>query len=62
MKLRIRANLEDTNMGAEFDIELPQKYANVIHKSAEIFRVVTEAVKRIEDELKCEGHDDQNPF
>lgn len=54
MKLRIRANLEDTNYGAEFDIELPQKYSNVVRKSTEIFKVVTEAVKRIEDELKNE--------
>ncbi len=52
MKLRIRANLEDTNLGAEFDIELPQKYANVVHKGAEIFRVVTEAVERIKEQLE----------
>jgi len=51
MKLKIRANLEDTNMGAEFDVELPQKYSNVVHKSAEIFKVVTEAVERIKEEL-----------
>jgi len=52
MKLTIRANLEDTNLGAEFDIELPPEYSNVVRKSTEIFKVVTEAVKRIEDELK----------
>jgi hypothetical protein len=52
MKLRIQARLEDTNLGAQFDIELPQKYANVIHKGAEIFEVVTEAVERIKEELE----------
>jgi len=52
MKLRIRAKLEDTNLGAEFDIELPQEYSNVVRKSAEIFKVVTEAVERIKEELE----------
>jgi len=52
MKLKIQAKLEDTNLGAQFDIELPQKYANVVHKGAEILRVVTEAVERIKEELE----------
>jgi len=52
MKLRIRASLEDTNLGAEFDIELPPKYSNVVRKSAEIFKVVTEAVEQIKEELE----------
>jgi len=52
MKLRIQAKLEDTNLGAEFDIELPQKYANVVRKGAEIFKVVTEGVERIKEELE----------
>jgi len=52
MKLRIRANIEDTNLGAQFDVELPQKYSNVVHKSAEIFKVVTQAVERIKEELE----------
>jgi len=39
-------------MGAEFDIDLPQKYSNVVHKGAEIFKVVTEAVERIKEELE----------
>ena len=57
MKLKIRANLEDTNLGAEFDIPLPQKYANVVRKSAEIFEVVTEMVERIKEKLEERGRD-----
>lgn len=52
MKLTIRANLENTELGAQFDIELPPKYTNLVAKGAEIFRVVTEAVERIKDELE----------
>jgi len=52
MKLRIQAKLEDTNLGAEFEIPLPQKYSNVVHKSAEIFMIVTEAVERIKEKLE----------
>jgi len=52
MKLRIQANLEDTNLGTQFEIELPQKYANVVHKGAEIFKVVTDAVEQIKEELE----------
>ncbi|MCD6362136.1 MAG: hypothetical protein J7M38_14860 [Armatimonadetes bacterium] len=57
MKLKIQAKIEDTNFGAEFDIDLPQKYANVIHKSTEIFKVVAEAVNRIKQELSRDGRD-----
>lgn len=52
MKLTIRANLEDTGLGAQFDIELPPEYANMVAKGTEIFRVVTEAVERIKEELE----------
>lgn len=52
MKLRIQAKLEDTNLGAEFDIELPPEYSNVVRKGTEIFKVVTEAVERIKEELE----------
>jgi len=52
MKLTIRAELENAELGAQFDIELPPKYANVVSKYAEIFRVVTEAVEKIKEELK----------
>lgn len=52
MKLTIRANLENTELGAQFEIELPAKYANVITKGTEIFRVVAEAVEQIKEELK----------
>lgn len=55
MKLTIRANIEATNIGAQFDIELPPKYTDVIHKSAEIFRAVMEAVERIKEELEHGG-------
>lgn len=55
MKLKIQAKIEDTNLDAQFEVELPPKYANVVHKSAEIFKVVTEAVKQIEEELKRGG-------
>jgi len=52
MKLTIKANLEDTGLGAQFDIELPPKYANIVTKGTEIFKVVAEAVEQIKDELK----------
>lgn len=52
MKLTIRANLEGTETGAQFDIELPAKYANMVAKGTEIFRVVTEAVEQIKEELE----------
>jgi hypothetical protein len=57
MKLTIRAELENAELGAQFDIELPPKYANVVSKYAEIFRVVTEAVEQIKDELKKDSGD-----
>ena len=52
MKLTIRANLEDTNLGAEFEIELPPRYSNVVRKSTEIIRIVTEGVERIKEQLE----------
>ncbi len=51
MKLTIRANLEDIPAGAQFEIEIPGKYAEITSKSAKILLVVAEAVERVRKDL-----------
>jgi len=54
MKLKIDIRPENGGSSLSFNVDLPKKHFNIIKESTKLITSVTEAVKKIQGELKEE--------
>jgi hypothetical protein len=52
MKLVIHAEVEETPISAQFDIDIPKPYDEVVSKGVKIISVVAEAVEQVREALR----------
>jgi len=56
-KLTIDARVDNTNVGAVFEVELPEPYGNMVTKGFDIAATVKKGVDEIRKALKKEGEE-----